>query len=115
MTDDMIMMTFLTSFSEVSLQTPRRRPGLGRGRAAACAPRPPPRPAPRTPDTRGWSDTSRAAIMRTGGHTFGYFIQLYPSYNFQLQHEELAEVEQGGAVGRGLSSARSSCSVAANS
>ena len=34
--------------------------------------------------------------MRTGGHTFGYFIQLYPSYNFQLQHEELAEVEQGG-------------------
>ena len=35
--------------------------------------------------------------MRTGGHTFGYFIQLYPSYNFQLQHEELAEVEQGGA------------------
>ena len=53
--------------------------------------------------------------MRTGEHTFGYFIQLYPSYNFQLQHEELAEVEQGGAVGRGLSSARSSCSVAANS
>ena len=36
--------------------------------------------------------------MRTGGHTFGYFIQLYPSYNFQLQHEELAEVEQGGAM-----------------
>ena len=54
-------------------------------------------PAPRTPDTRGRSDTSRAATMRTGGHTFGYFIQLYPSYNFQLQHEELAEVEQGGA------------------
>ena len=59
------------------------------------------------------SDTSRAATMRTGEHTFGYFIQLYPSNNFQLQHEELAEVEQGGAVGRGLSSARSSCSVAA--
>ena len=55
-------------------------------------------PAPRTPDTRGRSDTSRAATMRTGGHTFGYFIQLYPSINFQLQHEELAEVEQGGAV-----------------
>merc|ERR1711949_148187 len=50
-----------------------------------------------TPDTRGRSDTSRAATMRTGGHTFGYFIQLYPSYNFQLPHEELAEVEQGGA------------------
>ena len=44
------------------------------------------------------SDTSRAATMRTGEHTFGYFIQLYPSNNFQLQHEELAEVEQGGAV-----------------
>ena len=75
--------------------------------------------APRTPDTREWSDTIRAATVRTGDRwvhiTFGYFIQLYPSYNFQLQHEELAEVEQGGAVGRGLSSDRSSCSVAANS
>ena len=36
--------------------------------------------------------------MRTGGHTFWYFTQLYPSNNFQLQHEELAEVEQGGAM-----------------
>ena len=58
-------------------------------------------PAPRTPDTRGRSDTSRAATMRTGGHTFGYFIQLYPSYNFQLQHEA-----GRGRAGRGGGGAR---------
>ena len=30
----------------------------------------------------GRNETQIAATMRTGGHTFGYFVQLYPSYNF---------------------------------
>ena len=50
--------------------------------------------APRTPDTREWSDTIRAATVRTGDRwvhiTFGYFIQLYihihpTTFNFKLQ------------------------------
>ena len=82
--------------SDVGLQTPRLRSGLGWGLAAGCAPHPPPQPslqhlAPRTPENGQIRSGPPPWGQETGGYTLhsdilSSYIHIHPTtFNFKLQ------------------------------